>query len=122
MMIIDLLRDIALPIILGVLGWMGNAYRNRQKRESDILDNVQRILDIQNSHISRCEATLDEREKAYKAMSRKNDLKREAIKKAYNCRLASEECPVLTYDSQTHENPTENKCDNCNLKNKDKDD
>lgn len=120
-MLIDLIKDIALPIILGILGWMGNAYRNRQKRESDILDNVQRIIDIQNSHISRCESTLDEREKAYKAMSRKNDLKREAIKKAYSCHVASEKCPVLIFDSQTHENSIENKCDNCNLKDTDKD-
>lgn len=111
---IDAIKDIALPIILGVLGWLGNAYRNKQKRESDILDNVQRIIDMQNGHITRCETSLDEREKAYKEMCRKNDRKREAIKRAYKCKMPSEDCPVLIYDAQTHEQEN-SKCDNCEL-------
>lgn len=112
---IDAIKEIALPIILGILGWIGNAYRNKQKRESDILDNVQRIIDMQNGHISRCEAMLDERDKAYRIMSRKNDRKRETIKKAYSCKVPSEECPVLIYDAQIHEQ-SDDTCKECKYK------
>lgn len=113
-MMMDIFKDVALPIVLGLLGWFGSAYRNKQKKEHDILDNVQRIIDMQNSHISRCEATLDERERTYKEICRKNDRKREAIKKAYKCKVPSEECPVLIYDAQIHEhNADDAKCDTC---------
>lgn len=110
----DILRDVALPVVLALLGWFGNAYRNKQKKEYDILDNVQRIIDLQNSHISRCEASLDERESAYKEMCKKNDRKRETIKKAYNCKIPSEECPVLIYDAQEHN--VDEKCNTCKYK------
>lgn len=113
---IDILRDVMLPVVLALLGWFGNAYRNKQKKEHDILDNVQRIIDLQNSHISRCEASLDERERAYKEMCKKNDRKRETIKKAYNCKIPSEECPVLIYDAQEH-NVDNTKCNTCKYKN-----
>ena len=113
---IDILRDVMLPVVLALLGWFGNAYRNKQKKENDILDNVQRIIDLQNSHISRCEASLDERESAYKEMCKKNDRKRETIKKAYNCKIPSEECPVLIYDAQEH-NVDNAKCNTCKYKN-----
>lgn len=113
---IDILRDVMLPVVLALLGWFGNAYRNKQKKENDILDNVQRIIDLQNSHISRCEASLDERESAYKEMCKKNDRKRETIKKAYNCKIPSEECPVLIYDAQEH-NVDNTKCNTCKYKN-----
>lgn len=106
----DVLINFVLPICTALIAWFGNAYRNKQKKEHDVLDNVQQIIDMQNKHIERCEATLDKREAEYNEMSRKNDLKRESIKKAYKCRVPSEECPVLIHDSQTY---VEDKCATC---------
>lgn len=115
----DVLTSFILPVVTALLAWFGNAYRNKQKKEHDILDNVQRIIDMQNSHISRCESMLDERDKAYKAMSRKNDQKRETIKRAYNCKVPSEECPVLIYDAKIQEHDYDSvSCDTCAYKNK----
>lgn len=110
----DILISFVLPVVTALLAWFGNAYRNKQKKEHDILDNVQRIIDMQNSHIARCEEMLDKRDKEYKVMSRKNDRKREAIKKAYNCKVPSEECPVLIYDAQIHERDIDDsRCETC---------
>lgn len=109
----EILTNFGVPVLTAMLAWFGNAYRNKQKKEHDILDNVQQIIDMQNKHIERCEATLDKREMAYKEMSHKNDQKREAIKKAYNCKVPSEECPVLVYDAQVHEH---DRCANCSYK------
>lgn len=109
----NILTDFALPILTALLAWFGNAYRNKQKKEHDILDNVQRIVDMQNKHIERCEQTLDKRDLAYTELAYKDEKKREAIKQAYNCKVPSEECPVLSYDAQIHEH---DKCATCAYK------
>lgn len=104
----EILVQVVTPIALGLLGWFGNAYRNKQKKEKDILDNVQQILDIQNKYI-------EKQDKALTRMTDKDERKRESIKKAYGCKVPSEECPVLIHDAQSH---TEDKCATCVYKNK----
>lgn len=49
-----LIFEIAFPITMAILGWYLNAYRNKQKKEKDILDNVQQVIDIQKAHIDQC--------------------------------------------------------------------
>lgn len=109
----EILVNVVVPILTGLLAWFGNAYRNKQKKEHDILDNVQCIIDIQNKHIDRCEATLKEMEHAYKELSYRNDQKQEAIKRAHSCKVPSESCPVLIYDSQVS---TYESCASCAYK------
>lgn len=101
----DILVDFGLPICTALIAWFGNAYRNKQKKEHDILDNVQQILDIQNKYIERQSKTLD-------IITAKNDKKRESIKRAYQCKIPSEECPVLIHDAEVVE---DNRCETCNL-------
>ena len=52
---VDILKSVALPIVTGFLGWVYSKYRNKQEREKDILDNVQRIIDIQDAQIKKQE-------------------------------------------------------------------
>ena len=103
----EILIQVITPIALGLLGWFGNAYRNKQKKEKDILDNVQQILDIQNKYI-------EKQDKALTRMTAKDERKRESIKKAYMCKVPSENCPVLIHDAQSHAEPDKSSaCDTC---------
>ena len=60
--------DFVLPIVMGVVGWLGSAYRSKQKKEGDILDNVQRIIDIQDAHIKKSEEALAKSENLTKRL------------------------------------------------------
>lgn len=105
----EILIQVITPIALGLLGWFGNAYRNKQKKEKDILDNVQQILDIQNKYI-------EKQDKALTRMTARDERKRESIKKAYACKVPSENCPVLIHDAQSHMEA--DKCSTCEYKKK----
>lgn len=102
----EVLINFVLPICTALIAWFGNAYRNKQKKEHDILDNVQQILDMQNQYIERQSKTLD-------IITAKNDRKRESIKRAYQCKIPSEECPVLQHDAHVVE---DTRCDTCAYK------
>ena len=109
--------EFILPILTGLLAWFGNAYRNKQKKEGDILENVQRIIDMQNAHIERCDQMLkrrdellQERETDYRKLDSKYEHKVKAVKEAYDCKYVSHGCPVLLYDKANYG------CDECALK------
>ena len=52
-----------LPVLTALIAWLANAYRNKQKKEHDVLDNVQRIIDLQNAHILKSEQALEKSDK-----------------------------------------------------------
>lgn len=113
-----LIFEIAVPVLMLVLGWVTNAYRNKQKKERDILDNVQQVIDIQNAHIERCDQMLQRRDKLlqdkeddYRKLEAKYEHKVKAVKEAYDCEGDTSKCPVLAYDKNNHI------CDTCELKN-----
>ena len=113
-----LIFEIVLPIVMLLLGWITNAYRNKQKKEKDILDNVQQVIDIQNAHIERCDQMLQRRDKLlqdkeddYRKLEAKYDHKVRAVKEAYDCEGDTSKCPVLAYDKNHY------LCDDCDLKN-----
>lgn len=110
--------EFILPILTALIAWFANAYRNKQKKEHDILDNVQQIIDMQNKHIERCDAQiakrdelLQKREAEYHKLEGKYEHKVKAVKEAYDCRHDTNLCPVLIYDKKHHI------CDTCELKN-----
>ena len=85
----DIFLQIATPLTAGVLGWLTSAYRNKQKRENDIIDNIQRILDIQDKKIT-------EQDKRIGAIESENRQFRWIIRQAYGCKTANNDCPVLS--------------------------
>lgn len=113
-----LIIEFVLPVLTALLAWFGNAYRNKQKKERDVLENVQQIIDMQNAHIERCDQMLqkrdqllEEREVDYRKLEDKWEHKVKAVKEAYDCKYVSDGCPVLKYDKATYG------CDDCALKN-----
>lgn len=98
-----------LPVLTALIAWLGNAYRNKQKKEKDIIDNVQQILDIQKAFIGKQEETINKTNETLDAVNRKLSHKTAAIKRAYNCPTPSEECPVLQFDLTWDDD----KCFNC---------
>lgn len=105
-----LIFEMLLPIVMLILGWITNAYRNKQKKEHDILDNVQHIVDMQDVQIKRQDSIIERYQNKLDASESRRAHDRESIKKAYNCKVPSEECPVLIHDAQVQE---QDRCTTC---------
>lgn len=111
--IVDMAERVLLPVLTLIGGWFAHLFRSKQKKEQDILANVQQILQMQKDYI----AEQDEENKKTRNMNarleKKLDDKRESIRKANHCRFTSEGdgCPVLK-----NEDLLDEKCKNCNLK------
>ena len=84
----DLIAQIAAPVATGLLGWFTNAYRNRQRRENDIIDNIKRILDIQDKKIEAQDARIVSLEQELKEFQW-------IVRQAYECNAGDGACPVL---------------------------
>lgn len=89
-----------LPVLTALIAWLANAYRNKQKKEHDVLDNVQRIIDLQNAHIIKSEQALEKSDKQNQRLDAKLDRKNKSIRKANNCKFTNEGegCPVLNQE------------------------
>jgi len=113
---IEVIERIFLPILTLIGGWFGHMIRTKQKKEADVLDNVNQILDVQKAYIERQDTRYREMEERYYASERKLDNKRASISKANKCKYTNEGdgCPVLR-----HEDELDEKCRNCNLKSND---
>ena len=84
----DLILQIVVPLATALLGWFTNAYRNRQKRENDIIDNIKRILDIQDEKIE----AQNERIKSLESELKEFQW---IVRQAYECKASDGSCPVL---------------------------
>ena len=84
----DVVLQVASSVVAGLLGWFTSAYRNKQKRENDIIDNIQRILEIQDKKIG-------EQDKRISTIETENKAYRWIIRQAYNCTTDNRNCPVL---------------------------
>ena len=109
----DLLINFALPILTALIAWFGNAYRNKQKKESDMLDNVKRIVNLQDDQIKRQDAIIERYQNELDAAEIKTAHDRESIKQAYVCKHPSEECPVLQHDALWVETECSKNCAMC---------
>lgn len=107
----DLLIDFALPILTACIAWFANAYRSKQKKEKDILDNVQQIIDMQKEYITGLEDTLKRNRNLVSKIEAKFERKCASVRKAYGCKVPSEECPVLISDARL--NSIESECEKC---------
>lgn len=91
------LVDFILPIATLFVGWLGSAYRTRQKKEKDTLDNIQQILDIQKAYIADQQTELRGMRSHNRKLSEKLEHKDKSIRQANKCKYTNEGegCPVL---------------------------
>ena len=111
--IIELLKDVGIPLLALVGGWFAHMFRTKQKKEMDVLANVQQILAMQKEYIAEQDAENKKTRDMNARLERKLDEKRESIRQANKCPHTVEKdgCPVLI-----HEDYLDEKCKNCNLK------
>lgn len=106
--------EFILPVIMAVGGWFFGVFRTRQKKEKDVLDNVQQILDIQRSYIDEQKEELMK----YRAEDQRKERiikeKNRSIRKANGCKYTAQDggCPVLHSEEEfdLKDNP---ECENC---------
>lgn len=111
--LIQILQNVALPIVTAVIGWFAKVFRDRQKKEKDILANVEQILGIQKKFIEEQSIANEEMTKTNKRLEAKLDRKNKAIRKANWCKYTNEGdgCPVLVEEEKHDGYATA--CENC---------
>lgn len=111
--IVVLLKEVGIPTLTLLGGWFGHMFRTKQKKESDILDNMKQILTIQKDYIASQDAENKKTRDMNARLERKLDDKRESIRQANKCEHTAEGegCPVLN-----HEDYLDEKCKECYLK------
>ena len=124
--ILDVLSTVVVPIATAGLGWLGSAYRNKQKKEGDIMANFKQMMSIQNDFISGLKANIDERDAALleskhvnQRLEAKLDRKDKSIRKANFCKFSNEGngCPVLLQEEKNCGEHHEDLCDKCEHRN-----
>jgi len=112
-LIILIMEKIGLPLLTLIGGWFAHMFRTKQKKEMDVLANVQQILKMQKEYIAEQDAENKKTRDMNARLERKLDEKRESIRQANKCPHTAEGsgCPVLV-----HEDYLDEKCKNCNLK------
>lgn len=110
---VEILRDVGVPILTLIGGWFAHLFRSKQKKEQDILANVQQILQMQKEYIADQDAENKKTRDMNARLEKKLDDKRESIRQANKCKYTSdgEGCPVLS-----HEDYLDEKCKTCKLK------
>jgi len=111
--VIDIAERVLLPILTLFGGWFAHLFRSKQKKEQDILANVQQILKMQKDYIAEQDAENKKTRDMNARLEKKLDDKRESIRKANKCKYTAEGegCPVLA-----HEDLLDEKCKDCYLK------
>lgn len=110
---IEIMEKVGLPLLTLIGGWFLHLWRSRQKKQQDILANVQQILQMQKDYIADQDTQNKKNCDMIARLERKLDEKRESIRQANKCPHTVSEagCPVLI-----HEDYLDEKCNNCNLK------
>lgn len=122
----DVLTTVVVPIATAALGWLGSAYRNKQKKEGDIMANFKEMMSIQNNFITGLKTNIDERDAALleskhvnQRLEAKLDRKDKSIRKANFCKFSNEGngCPVLLQEEKNYLEYHESLCDKCEHRN-----
>jgi hypothetical protein len=119
----ELWMQIALPVVTGLVGWLTSSYRNKQKKEGDILTNVERIVAMQDAHIQKAEVALLKSEKVIQRIEAKLDRKNKSVRAANKCKFTNEGggCPVLAQEEK-NEHIYDAPCEQCEYKNNEQND
>lgn len=96
----EMWMQIVLPIVSALVGWLTSSYRNKQKKESDIIVNFQAMRDADREFIEQCRADLKESRDMNKRLEAKYNRKCKSVRAANRCKFTSEGdgCPVLTQE------------------------
>ena len=110
----DLWVQIILPIATAIVGWLTNAYRNKQKKESDIISNFQAMRDADREFILECRADLKESRDMNKRLEAKYNRKCKSVRAANKCKytIEGEGCPVLIQEEK-NEYIYDTECNKC---------
>lgn len=89
-----------LPVVTALLGWLGSAYRSKQKKESDTIANFQLMRDADKEFMTDLKEELIESKNMRKRLEAKLDRKNKSIRRANNCPHTNEGdgCPVLNQE------------------------
>lgn len=114
--IIEIAEKIGLPALTLFMGWFGNAWRTKQKKEQDVLTNVTQILEMQKAYIQEQDEDKKRTRDICKRLEAKLDKKNKSIRQAFKCKYSNEGdgCPVLNEDENS--DPCTDKCANCTIK------
>lgn len=109
--VLVLLKEIGLPILALIGGWFAHLFRSKQKKEQDILANVQQILTMQKDYIEEQASTIAASNSINKRLEAKLDKKNRSIRKANFCKFSQEGdgCPVLKQEEKCEFD----KCETC---------
>lgn len=94
--------EIVLPVATALVGWLTSSYRNKQKKESDIIVNFQAMRDADREFIVQCRADLKESRDMNKRLEAKYNRKSKSVRAANKCRYTNEgeDCPVLIQEEK----------------------
>lgn len=108
--------DILIPILTLIGGWFAHLIRSKQKKESDILANVQQILSLQSKYIEKQDAENKKTRDMNARLEKKLDDKRRSIRQANRCKHTNEGdgCPVLNMEEKFETCNLD--CSNCKIK------
>ena len=111
--VIEVLEQVGIPALTAIGGWFASVWRNKQRKENDILQNVTQILQFQKDYIAEQDKENRKTRDMNARLEKKLDDKRESIRKANKCQYTNEGdgCPVLR-----HEDELDDKCKECYLK------
>lgn len=114
----DVFREIALPFITLVGGWFAHLIRSKQRKEADILENVNQILILQKAYIAEQDEENRKTRDINKRLEAKLDNKNKSIRKANWCKFTNDGdgCPVL---NQEEKNDSADRCDTCKFNSND---
>lgn len=118
----DILSDGLLSVIGVIGGWFAHLIRTKQKKESDILENVQQILSLQSEYIEKQDAENKKTRDMNARLEKKLDDKRRSIRQANKCKHTNEGdgCPVLNMEEKFETCNLD--CNNCKIKEEEGDD
>lgn len=97
MMDADLIVTYVMPAVTAATGWFANAWRNRQKKDADVLQNVEQIIQLQRTYIEDQKTRLDEFSDTMHRLERRLESRERSIMKARNCPVVrtDDDCAVL---------------------------
>lgn len=108
--------DVLIPILTLIGGWFAHLIRSKQKKESDILENVQQILQMQKDYIADQDAQNKKNCNMIARLEKKLDDKNRSIRQANKCKHTNEGdgCPVLGMEEKQEKCDLD--CGNCKIK------
>ena len=109
--IVDLFQNVVIPILALVGGWFAHLFRSKQKKEADVLENVQQILSLQKDYIAQQDAENKRTRDMNARLEKKLDDKRRSIRQANWCKFTVEGdgCPVLNHEEKVDKD----QCETC---------